>query len=533
MDINLRYQALPEKIAPEIASQQIGHAPIIIVGAGPIGLAAAIDFASRGIKVILLEKKSAVSIGSRAICWSKRTLEIFDRLGVGEKMLAKGVTWKVGRTYWGDEEIYHYDLLPEQGHKNPAFINLQQYHVEACLIEHCQNYSDLIDLRFGTELIAFQQNDSHVMLDVQSEAGNYQLKADYLLACDGAHSLIRRSMDLSFEGVHFEEKFLIADVKMDAPFPQERWFWFEPSFHAGQSALLHKQPDNIYRIDFQLPSDADNVQEVKPENVRPRIAKLLQHDNFELDWVSIYQFHCRRIERLVHGRIIFAGDSAHIVSPFGARGGNGGIQDIDNLCWKLSYILQGKAGDNLLHSYHQERSQGTDENIANSARTTKFMSPNSAIEKMFRDNLLILARKHPFARRLINAGRLSLPCQLTDSPLHTTNDNQTYQQIGAVCSDAPLYDPHNNASWLLNKLKHDFTLLVKQTPDDANLLHNDIQIVNMLPLKEKHQDEEDLLEKRFPASCYLIRPDQHIAALWHKMPSIQMVNQAYHKAVGK
>ena len=131
--------------------------------------------------------------------------------------------------------------------------------------------------------------------------------------------------------------------KCRADFPSERRFWFEPLFHPGQSALLHKQPDNIYRIDLQLGWDADPEEEKKPERVIPRLRKALGRDDFRLDWVSVYTFQCRRLEKFVHGRIVFAGDSAHIVSPFGARGGNGGLQDVDALGWRLAAVLHGKA----------------------------------------------------------------------------------------------------------------------------------------------------------------------------------------------
>ncbi len=529
MDINARYQPFEIDTPPEITAKTIGKTAVIIIGAGPVGLTAALDLAMRGVASIVVDKKQQLSVGSRAICWAKRTLEIFNRLDIGEKMVAKGVTWQIGRTYWGDEEIYNFDLLPEQGHKNPAFINLQQYHVEDCLINQCRLFPDLIDLRFGSELISFEDKAEDITATLKYKEDNYQIKADYLLACDGAHSPMRTMLGLDFKGTRFLEKFLIADVKMDAPFPQERWFWFEPSFHSGQSSLLHKQPDNIYRIDFQLPPDADNDIETEANNVRTRIKKLLKHDDFQLDWVSIYQFHCRRIENFIHGRIIFAGDSAHIISPFGARGGNGGVQDVDNLCWKISYILQGKADKKLLESYNEERTHGADENIANSARTTKFMSPNSEIEKMFRDNLLKLARKTPFARKLINAGRLSVPCSLVNMSLQTPVDTDEHDVLkpGMVCFDAPLQTADGQFKYLLDCLSQDFTLLVRgDISSISETLPSHVSILNL----DDYTDNENYLITRYPHECYLIRPDQHVVALWQKMPDNHALHQAYQRA---
>ena len=248
---------------------------MIIIGAGPIGLAAAVDLATRGVASVILDDNNVVSVGSRAICWAKRTLEIFDRLGIADRMLAKGVTWKVGRVYRGDQEIYSFDLLPEDGHKFPAFINLQQYYVEQYLIERCADFPDLIDLRFKNKVVDVAQQDGHVTVRIETPDGIYQLQGQYLLACDGASSQVRRQFGLEFDGRHFEERFLIADVEMEADFPSERWFWFTPNFHPGQSALLHKQPDNIYRIDLQLGPDADIEEEKSRKMSFHALRKLL------------------------------------------------------------------------------------------------------------------------------------------------------------------------------------------------------------------------------------------------------------------
>ena len=261
---------------------------------------------------------------------------------------------------------------------------------------------------------------------------------------------MRSALGLEFAGQLFEERFLIADVELKADLPPERWFWFEPSFHAGQSALLHKQPDNIYRIDLQLGWDADPEIEKRPENVIPRIERVLGRSDFEIDWVSVYAFQCRRLERFVHDRVIFVGDSAHVVSPFGARGGNGGIQDVDNLGWKLAAVLKGQAPPALLASYDDERIRGADENIANSARATNFMTPKSAMEKMLRDAVLDLAADMPFARRLVNSGRLSVPCSLAGLPLQTPSPDAPLRP-GSPCKDAPL-ELNGRDTWLLNQL---------------------------------------------------------------------------------
>ncbi len=352
------YQRFPYRQAPELRGEKAGPYPVSIIGAGPVGLAAAIDLALHGIASVVLDDNDVVSVGSRAICWSKRTLEIFDRLGVGQRMVDKGVTWQVGRTFRGDKEVYTVDLLPETGHRMPAFINLQQYYVEQYLVERAADFPDLIDLRWKNKVTALSQSNDAATVTVETPEGSYKLSAAYVMACDGARSPTRAMMGLEFLGNIFEERFLIADVEMKADMPSERWFWFEPPFHSGQSALMHKQPDDIYRIDLQLGWETDPEEEKKPENVIPRIKAIVGERPFELDWVSVYTFQCRRLERFVHQRVIFAGDSAHVVSPFGARGGNGGIQDIDNLGWKLAAILRGEAPATLLETYNDERIHG-------------------------------------------------------------------------------------------------------------------------------------------------------------------------------
>ncbi len=531
------YEPFSYETPPELSGGGERHYPVAIVGAGPIGLAVAIDLALHGIRCVVLDDNNVVSVGSRAICWSKRTLEILDRLGVGDQMLEKGVTWKVGRLFHGEREVYSFDLLPEEGHKMPAFINLQQYYVEQYLVERCADFPDLIDLRWKNRVTAVEQHADRISATVETPDGIYAIGSDYLLACDGAGSSIRNMMGLDFEGRVFEERFLITDVEMQADFPSERWFWFEPPFHAGQSALLHKQPDNIYRIDLQLGWDADPDEEKKLENVIPRIKAMVGDRDFEIDWVSVYTFQCRRMQRFVHDRVIFVGDSAHIVSPFGARGGNGGIQDVDNLSWKLAAVLNGDAGDRLLESYNDERVHGADENILNSSRSTSFMTPKSDMEKMFRDAVLDFSADLPFARRLVNSGRLSMPCSLAGFPLQTPAFGNDGLKPGLACPDAPVVN--GNAGWLLNHLGGEFTLLSIGDLEPIDGLDADIGRIGVTaggpadPNIRVLQDANGVVQTRYGGgNHYLVRPDQHVAARFESTDPAA-INAAYKKAMGR
>ena len=534
------YKPFPYNKPPELTGANPGRYPVAIVGAGPVGLAAAIDLALHGIRSVVLDDNDVVSVGSRAICWAKRTLEIFDRLGVGERMVEKGVTWKVGRLFHGDWEVYSFDLLPEDGHKMPAFINLQQYHVEQYLVERCADFPDLIDLRWKNRVTQVGQQADFATATVETPDGTYSLETDYLLACDGAGSSVRGMLGLDFEGQVFEERFLITDVEMQADFPSERLFWFEPLFHPGQSALLHKQPDNIYRIDLQLGWDADPDEEKKPENVIPRIKAMVGKRDFEVDWVSVYTFQCRRLERFVHGRVIFAGDSAHVVSPFGARGGNSGIQDIDNLVWKLAAVLNGEGGAGLIESYNEERVLGADENILNSARSTSFMTPKSDMEKIFRDAVLDLAGDMAFARRLVNSGRLSLPCSLEGLALQSPAEDDDGLTPGSVCPDAPVIHDNGGEDWLLNHLGGAFTLMHVGERQAVGGLDPEIKQIavtrsaqpDQIDLKLLHDRTGHLTKRYGDGASYLIRPDQHIAARF-ATPDGQTVNAAWKRALSR
>jgi 3-(3-hydroxy-phenyl)propionate hydroxylase len=527
------YTPFPYTPPPGLTAPEPRH-PVVIVGAGPIGLAMAVDLAQRGIKSVVLDDNNVVSVGSRAICWAKRTLEIFDRLGVGDRMLAKGVTWKVGRNFFGHDEVYNFDLLPEPDHKYPAFINLQQYYVEQYLAERAQEFPDLIDLRFMNKVTDHTDHGTHVTLEIETPDGPYAIETNWYIACDGAGSATRKRMNLPFEGQTFEEHFLIVDVEMDqSPFGDhdtpERWFWFAPPFHPGQSALLHKQPDNIYRIDLQLGPDTDPKAEATEEKVMPRLKAMLGDKPFRLDWMSVYKFRCAKLDRFVHNRVLFVGDSGHVVSPFGARGGNGGIQDMDNLGWKLAAVLNGDAPQSLIESYNEERTHGSAENILNSSRATNFMTPKSPIEAMFRDEVLNLATAHPFAQKLINSGRLSRPCSLAGMSLQTHGDAAI--KPGDVMIDAPIKGPDGD-TWLITQAQGEFTLLAfgdVDLPDIDGIKRIGINADKEYPCFE---DPQGHATRRYGNDViYLLRPDGHICAVFD-IPDSAAITAAYAKAKG-
>jgi len=493
--------------------------PVVVAGGGPVGIAAALDLGLQGIPVVVLDDHEGPGIGSRAICFAKRTLEIADRYGCGEEMVDKGVVWNLGKVYHEDRKVYEFNLLPEEGHRFPAFINLQQPYFEKFLVERvyaARKAGAPIELRGKNRVDAVKARDDHVLLSVMTPDGPYTLEADWLIGCDGASSPLRSMLGLGFEGQVFRDSFLIADIRMSADFPAERRFWFEPAFKpSAASALLHKQPDDIWRIDFQIGRDADREEEIREESIRARIDAMLGGDmEYEITWASIYTFQCRRMKKFRHGRIMFAGDAAHQVSPFGARGANSGIQDIDNLGWKLGMVIGGKAPEALLDSYDEERRHGADENILSSTRSTDFIAPRSRISHVFRNAVLDLSERHEFARPLVNSGRLSVPCVYDGLSLNGPDalpGGPSRSRVGSACPDAPLGD-----GFLLSGLGNDFVILTIDA-DAPKALQEDGIAVRRVAVSSG-DDPSGMLSERYlgeaRSAVYLIRPDQHVAARW-------------------
>lgn len=501
------YRRSPDQGGP------VARRPVVVIGAGPVGLACAIDLAQRGVPVVLVDDADRIGEGSRGLCYSKRTLEILDRLGVGRACVETGVTWKLGKVFQGEDLIYAFDLLPETGHEMPAFVNLQQYYLEHFLVERAGELDNL-EIRWRNRVVGLAPLRDGAVLTIETPDGPYDLQAAWVVAADGARSPTRAMLGLDFVGEAFEERFLIADVRMSEAFPTERWFWFDPPFHSGRSALLHKQPDGIWRIDLGLGADADAEAEQRPETVIPRIRQMLGHSDFELEWVSVYTFQCRRLERFVHGRVVFAGDAAHQVSPFGARGANSGIQDAENLAWKLARVIHGRAPATLVETYDVERVAAADENIGHSTRSTDFIAPRTPQEMRFRDAVLQLARRAPFAARMVNSGRLSTPTTYRASPL-SMPDAEPWggrATLGAPLPDAPMATRDGARVWLLDAVGGDAVEIV--APDGPPPAPPP-EGVRRIVIGDDLIDVEGRFRERFdavPGATWLVRPDQHLAA---------------------
>ena len=497
--------------------------PVVIVGAGMAGPTLALSLAARGVPSVVLDEDDTVSLGSRSICQAKHSLEIWDRFGIAGRMVEKGITWEQGEVYLRAKPIYRFNLQPETGQKFPAFVNLQQYYVEEFLYERCAA-EPLIELRHRNKVVGVAPRNDGVSVEVETPDGRYTLDAEWLVACDGVRSPVRHMLGLPYPGEVFHDQFLIADIRLKGgDLPKERRFWFYPPFHPTNSVLLHRQADDVLRVDFQLGRDADAEEEKRPENIDRRLRQMFGPDaRWEHEWTSVYTFTCRMMERFVHGRTIFVGDAAHVVSPFGARGGNAAVADADNLAWKLAAVLAGDAPARLLDSYCSERRAASNENILNSTRATDFITPKFPASRLFRDATLSLARGFPFARALINSGRLSVPTAHTGSPLDTPDVDGDWTDgppPGRAMLDAPVGD-----GWLVDRIGRDFTVLSFGSGGTVSKAATLVSI-----------DGEGLAWQRYdarPGTTYLIRPDRYVAARWRTFDPAA-IEMALNRAMGR
>jgi 3-(3-hydroxy-phenyl)propionate hydroxylase len=494
--------------------------PVVIVGAGIAGPTLALSLAARGVPALILDDDDTVSFGSRSICQAKHSLEVWDRFGIARRMVDKGITWDQGEVYLGDKAVFRFNLQPEPGHKFPAFVNLQQYYVEEYLYERCAA-EPLIEMRHRNAVVGVTPLDDGVALTVETVDGRYALETDWMVACDGVRSPVRHLLGLAYPGEVFDDRFLIADIRLKGDLPRERRFWFYPPFHPTNSVLLHRQADDILRVDFQLGRDADPEEEKKPGNIDRRLRQMFGEDaHWEHEWSSVYTFTCRMMERFVHGRVIFAGDAAHVVSPFGARGGNAAVADADNLAWKLARVIAGTSPPGLLDSYDSERRAAATENIRQSTRSTDFITPKFEASRLFRDATLALAREFPFARSLINSGRLSVPTSHAGSALDTPDADDDW--TGGPAPGRAMVDAPVGNGFLVDRVGAEFTLLIFDGKAEGARMTS--VALECSGLAAQRYDAR-------PGTTYLIRPDRYVAARWRRYDPVA-VQAALDRASG-
>jgi 3-(3-hydroxy-phenyl)propionate hydroxylase len=420
---------------PELASGQPGRHPVVICGGGLAGLTAACCLAMHGVPAVLLDEDNTVGVkgaSSRGICYTQRSLEIFERLGVYERIAAKGIQWSVGRTFAGHDEVYSFDLRQQSNYNlscQPPFINIQQFYIEAFLVDRIRELGH-VDLRWCSRVTGFEQDEKVATLKVSTPQGDYTIRADHVIDATGAHTPFRRWVGALVTAKKGDDRWCIADVRFSKHPPVERHTWIEAPFNENRAVWQHLMGDNVWRIDYQMAPNADPAEVSREEVVRERLARQFGADcQVEIVWVGPYAYKSECIDRMRHGRVFFVGDAAKVVSPFGARGGNTGIADAENLAWKLAAVLKGRAATPLLETYHEERHEAARQNVMVTNRTSRFLRPANAMEKLFRDAALGLARQYPFARQLVNTGRMAIANPYTNSRACCAGGGQPVQNV--------------------------------------------------------------------------------------------------------
>lgn len=535
-DLHAPRLPVPPAPPPDSSRPWPQRIPVLIAGGGPVGLTLAALLARQGIAALVVEADDGYCAGSRAICMARRSLEILGWAGADRATVATGLPWVGGRSYYRDTQVLHFQMPSEPDERFAPMVNIQQYYLEAFAHDAALRGASPADVRFGTRLRTLRQHPSGVVAEIETGDGVVQVDAQWLVACDGGRSTVREQLGLRMEGTQYEGRYVIVDIVQKTRREVERLAWFDPPSNPGSTLLMHRQPDDVWRIDLQLNRYADPVVEKKPENVRPRIARMLGHDKFEFEWISLYKFQCRRMDRFIHGRVIFAGDSAHQVSPFGARGANSGLEDAENLSWKLDRVLRGTSPASLLESYHAERSMAADENIRESTRSTDFMAPNSHQEARLRKAVLSLAKETEFGKRMVNGGRLSVPCSY-DTSLSSPDADMWGAGPRPGCSmlDAPVATSAGEQAYLTDAFRKggtDFTLLSFSNGTELGVPEGvkDIRIGGEGGLA----DPSGLVARRYDAdagAAYLLRPDGYVAARF-RHPTRETIAAALSRAEG-
>jgi 3-(3-hydroxy-phenyl)propionate hydroxylase len=527
------YPQFAARRVPELDGAVKRH-PVLIVGAGPIGMTAALVLARYGIRSVLIDRKDTFNDGSRAICIARPSMHILERIGAVAPFVEKALGWRFGRSYYRGEQIFRLEMPQPPGEKYLPMYNLQQQYIEKFLHDAVAT-SDLIDLRWQSELSDIEPHDDGVSVRNSSPAGDYRLDAGYVLAADGARSPVRSMLGLRLKGDNYEGRYVIADIRMDHDFPTERRAFFEPAGNPGGTVLIHKQPENIWRVDYQLREGESEQDALKEENLRARVGAILAdvgHTKpWELEWWSVYSANTLCLDDYRHGRVIFIGDAAHIVPIFGVRGLNNGLADAENIGWKLALVLHGEADERLLDSYSPERRGATLDVFANASKSTRFMTPPTRGWRLAREAALSLSLKHAFPRGLANPRQMQ-PYTYSESPLTPYAGRDAEFAGGPPCGSVAPNARLKDGSYLLDRAGDGMTAILfcegQPTREQAALLAQlgriDKRFVAVLIASggsasdaKAIADSDGEIARLFaaePGTLYLLRPDLHIAGRW-------------------
>jgi len=503
--------------------------PVVVIGAGPVGQTTALLLAHWGVRVVLLDPRPERDpVGSKAICQQRDVLDVWDTVGAGRQLADEGLTWSSARTFYRDEELFSQTFQDRGRSAFPPFVNVSQSRTEQVLDERIA-LQPLVDLRWGHEVAGLDQGADGVLLHCRTPEAEVELGASYVVACCGARGDgVRRMLGLTFDGETFSDQFLICDICTDLPaWEQERRFYFDPEWNPGRQVLIHPCPDATFRIDWQVPPSFSLADDERSGAMDTRIRQIIGDRPYEIVWKSLYRFHARVVDRMQVGRVLVAGDAAHLVAPFGARGLNSGVLDAENAAWKVAFVVQGWAPPALLATYHDERHAAAVENLAVTGATMRFLVPQDEQQRAERRDVLERARTDPAARAQVDSGRLAEPFWYVDSPLTTPDPERPFAgrppkgevpaaAPGVLVPDCPVTVPGAPAVERLRQLlRTGVTLLAG---DDVALeplrrsVIGQAAPVSAYRAAELATDLPALLGMRAD-EVWLVRPDAHVAAV--------------------
>ncbi len=524
---------------------------VVIAGSGPAGLVTALELARHGVPSVVVTPELQVSQGSRAIVFTRRSMEILQQVGVAERMTENGLPWRFGNSFYRGQKVFRLQAPHGDDDRFFPMLNLQQQYLEEYLLDAC-DANPLIELRWGNKVVDVSQDEAHARVEIDTPAGPYTLHTSWLVAADGGRSPIRSALKLSLEGASYEGLFVIADIRIDLPLPTERLAYFDPEWNPGNTILMHREPHGIWRVDYQLPPGETPEQALQPESLKARIDAQLQMIGFggtpwAMDWSSVYSARTLTLPSYVHGRVLFVGDAAHLLPIFGVRGANTAFQDAQSLGWHLGLVEQGLAPATLLQNFSAERLGAAREIIDEAGKSTRFMAPPTRGFRLLRDAVLSLSLKHEFVRPLYH-WRTSRPHAYTHSSLNAHDDDDALFAGGPARGAPPQNVRLGVNNHLLDHLGGGFDLLMflgvatpGGPPAQATLratLPGDVvhavaaALARGLPVRitaigppqavpEADQTLPDLdghchalWGAPATGAAYLLRPDQHICARW-------------------
>lgn len=521
-------------LPPTEGGREARRHPVAIVGGGPIGFALALGLARHGVRSVVIEADESVCTGSRAGCVTRRSVEIFEQLGMAAPIMRQGLPWSEGWSYYRTHPVFHL-RMPEDPHaRYPALVNIQQCYVEQYLVDAMAAHRDLIEVRWQNRVAAVDERDDGVELEIETPRGGYRLQADRVVACDGAQSTVRKALGLRFVGTRYEARYVIVDIRLASALPPGRRAWFDPPSNPGATLLLHKHRDDLWRFDYQLRPEESAEAAVEPENVLARVRSHLElmgeRAPWDPVWISLYRASALTLERYRHRRVLFAGDAAHLTPIFGVRGMNSGIDDTHNLAWKLAFVLRGLASEALLDSYSDERVFATRENLRHSSKSAEFMDPPSPAFAVMRAAVLELALGHEWVRSLINP-RQSTAIGFPESPLNDSGDEAAFAggaPPGANVPDGALEVASGASAHVSSFLGPQFTLLEfgdgEAARDAAAALVErgvPMRAIRIAPHASAHAlgDPSGAVAGRLdaaPGTVYAVRPDGHVLGRWRR-----------------